>query len=100
MKYRMTESKLHDIIKESIANVLNEGVGGNDPITKWVYWCYNYHDPREWMQIFDDPKHMMSKFMGIYKSYGSDAVMNRFFVELSVGNQRRLIDYVMNNYNG
>ena len=98
-KYRITEARLRNMINEAVVSVLNEGMG-SDPITKWVYWCYNYHNPQDWMNIFDDPNHMMKKFMHYYDTYGSDAVMNRFFVELSRGNQQKLIDYVMNNYNG
>lgn len=100
MKCTITESTLRDIISETVLDTLNEGLSNDNPIRKWVYWCFNYHNPKDWMKIFDDPKHMMSKFMGLYNRYGSDAVMNRFFVELSGSNQDRLIDYVMNNYNG
>ena len=40
----------------------------------------------------------MKKFSFLYEKYGSNAVMNRFFVELDQENQQKLIDYVMNNY--
>ena len=100
MKYTIKESALRDIISETVTSYLNEGLSDDNPIRKWVYWCYNYHAPHTWMDIFDDPDHMAKKFMNIYDRYGSDAVMNRFFIELSSSNQARLIDYVMNNYNG
>ena len=75
------------------------GKNMDNGIKKWVYWSYNYKDPREWMNIFDGApaKHFYDKFMDLYKRYGSDGVMNHFFVELDSENQERLIDYVMSN---
>ena len=101
-KIRISENRLKDIIKESVTKVLNEGQYDNSPITKWVYWCFNYHYPQEWIpQLWGTGamgEHMMKKFSSIYERYGSSAVMNRFFVELDQENQEKLIDYVLNNY--
>ena len=73
------------------------GKNMDNGIKKWVYWSYNYKDPREWMNIFDGApaSHFYNKFMDMYKRYGSDGVMNRFFMELDSKNKENLIDYVM-----
>lgn len=80
--------------------VMSYRAGGrnmDNGIKKWVYWSFNYKDPREWMNIFDGApaSHFYKKFMDLYKRYGSNGVMNRFFVELDSKNQENLIDYVM-----
>ena len=93
-KIQLTESQLNNIIKESVRTVINEGMADDSPITKWVYWCFNFHNPEEWMDIFEgaNPEYFMDKF----RACKGD--MNRFFVELDSTNQQKLIDYVMNNY--
>ena len=91
---------LDRIISESIRKVINESQSGN-PVTKWVYWCFNY-TPNFIDECWaDDPNlanHFKKKFMGYYDQVGADGVMNRFFVELSSGNQHKLIEYVLSNY--
>jgi hypothetical protein len=86
-------------IKEEIG--LNEGTGS--PINKFVMFGYNY-PPNFIAQVWqDDPnmgKHLQDKFSAYYDKYGADAVMNRFYVELDGGNQRKLEDWVAANYNG
>lgn len=101
-RLKITEKELTSIINESINNVLNEGQYDNSPITKWVYWCFNFHNPKSWIGEIKwngaDVNHFMNKFSEAYKVAGSQGAMNRFFVELDRGNQQKLIDYVMNNY--
>lgn len=96
----LTETDLHSIIKESVKKVLAEGQYDDNPIKKWIYWGFNYHDPREWMGIFEGApqEHFMEKFDACYSRYGSVGVMNAFFTELDGKNQQKLIDYVMQNY--
>lgn len=102
MKIKLTKNKLNQIVSESVKKVLNEGQYDDSPITKWVYWCFNYHYPQEWIpKLWGEGamgEHMMKKFKFLYEKYGSNAVMNRFFVELDQENQQKLIDYVMSNY--
>lgn len=96
----MKRKSLDAIISESIKRTLNERQEG-DPITKWVYWCFNYYPNFIEECWADDPnlaQHLKSKFMGYYNDFGSRAVMNKFFVELSSDNQQKLIDYVLSNY--
>lgn len=92
---RLTESDLHRIIMETVKRTLNES-RSNHPITKWVYWTFNYHNPEEWMDIFvgAPTEHFIEK----WNHCKGD--MNRFFVELDGDNQNRLIEYVINNYEG
>ena len=105
LKGMISSNQLNERINKAVDKTfkrLNEGQYDNSPITKWVYWCFNYHYPQEWIpQLWGTGAmgdHMMKKFKFNYEKYGSNAVMNRFFVELDSENQQRLIDYVMNNY--
>ena len=93
-KIKITESILNRIVKESVNRVINEGVSDDNPIEKWIYWCYNYDNPEEWMGIFKGApaEHFMQKFSRLRGD------MNRFYLELDSRNRPILIDYVMNNY--
>lgn len=97
-----SENKLSEAVKKAVKKTLSEGRYDNSPITKWVYWCFNYSFPQEWIPaIWGEGamgEHMMKKFSSLYKQYGASAVMNKFFVELDQSNQEALINYVLNNY--
>ena len=97
---RLTESDLHNIIRNSVKSIIKEGQSDGNPIEKWIYWCFNYHDPRKWMNIFEGApeEHFMEKFSACYDRYGSHGVMNTFYTELDGNNRQKLLDYVMNNY--
>lgn len=90
------EDSLDESISKAINAVLNESSGNEHPITKWIYWTFNYQNPEEWMDIFEGAptEHFMEK----WNHCRGD--MNRFFVELDSTNQNHLIDYVMDNYTG
>lgn len=100
---KINESKIRKIIKESIKRVLKENTYSN-PVTKWVYWCFNYHRPEEFIEAMVGSKehylyqHFLDKFNGICKKYGSDAAMNRFFVELDEEWRQKLLEYVEKSY--
>ena len=93
--------RINKAVNESFKK-LNEGQYDESPITKWVYWCFNFPFPQEWIPQIEwngaGADHFMNKFKEAYQSAGSKGVMNRFFVELDKVNQQKLIDYVMNNY--
>lgn len=93
--------RINKAVNESVKK-LNEGQYDESPITKWVYWCFNFPFPQEWIPQIEwngaGADHFMNKFKEAYQSAGSKGVMNRFFVELDKVNQQKLIDYVMNNY--
>jgi len=84
-------------------DTLNED-SSKSPINKFVYFGYNYPSINFIDEVWSDnpnlAKHLKDKFMGYYKQYGSDAVMNRFYVELSSENQRQLEEWIINNYSG
>jgi hypothetical protein len=70
-----------------------------------VYFGYNYPQPCEFIHyIVDhsegcyDYQHLVGKFNEIYDIYGSHAVMNRFFAELSGELQQALVDYAIKFY--
>lgn len=73
------------------------------PMKKYVMFAYNFpHDfiEKVWVDDQNMVNHLKSKFSGFYDKYGSRAVMNAFFVELGGGNQKKLEDWIMTNYNG
>jgi hypothetical protein len=80
---------------------LNEGSGLGTPINKWVYFSFNYpHDfiGKIWA---DEPvlvNHLNEKFISYYDKYGPTGVMNKFYVELDSGNQKKLEDWILANY--
>lgn len=94
--------RINKAVNESFKKVLKEGQHDDSPITKWVYWCFNYSFPQEWIpQIWGEGamgEHMMKKFKEAYDVAKASGAMNRFFIELDRSNQQLLIDYVMNNY--
>ena len=90
-------------IEANFTAILKENTYSN-PVTKWVYWCFNYHRPEEFIEAMVGSKehylyqHFLDKFNGICKKYGSDAAMNRFFVELDEEWRQKLLEYVENSY--
>lgn len=71
-------------------------------INKWVYWCMNYTSDFIGKVWADEPwlvAHLESKFDHYWKTYGSDAVMNVFYCELDGSNKKKLMAWVMDNYN-
>ena len=86
-------------------------------INKWFYYAMNYNvveilvptlDGEEstmWLPDFFNafPKsiraHFASKWNSIYEFYGSDAVLMRFYAELSTNYRIMLMEWVLNNYN-
>ena len=84
-------------------NTLNESTS-NSPINKFVYFGFNFPSTNFIDEVWsDDPnlaKHLKDKFMQYYDKYGSNAVMNMFYANLSSGNQSKLEDWIINNYSG
>lgn len=69
----------------------------------WVYWGYNYSDPKQWIyEIWSGclADHLYGKFMYYYNQYGAYAVMNKFWVELDGDNRAKLEEYVLSNFKG
>lgn len=71
----------------------------------WVYFGYNYPAPYEFIHYivdhtdgYYDYQHLINKFDDLYDLYGSDAVMNRFFVEISKSLQEKLVEYAIRVY--
>lgn len=100
-RIKLSEKRLHQIVNESIKNVLNEGQSDGNLIEKWNYWCANYYDDfieRAWA---DDPnmiEHLQSKFDRYYDMVGSYGVMNAFYLDLDYNNRRILEKFVLNNF--
>lgn len=71
-------------------------------INKWVYWCYNYTDPKEWIyQIWSGciADHIYAKFKRLYEIFGYRSVMQDFYTELDKENRKLLLQWVLDNYN-
>ena len=89
--------------ESNVNEMLNE-VSSNSPINKFVMFGFNFPSVDFIDDVWsDDPnlaKHLKDKFMGYYDKYGSHAVMSMFYANLSGGNQRKLEDWIINNYSG
>lgn len=48
----------------------------------------------------DLANHLQSKFNGHYSTYGSRAVFQMFYANLSQGNQDKLVAWILENYKG
>lgn len=71
----------------------------------WIYFTFNYGDPKEvidyickktnkeWLKA-----HLEGKFNHIYDTFGSSAVMNRFYTELDKNLREALVDYALMVY--
>jgi len=70
-------------------------------MNKWVYFCFNY--PYDFIeQIWGGEyicDHLKGKFQMYYDLVGSTGVMNKFYANLDKTNQRRLLQWVIDNYN-
>lgn len=96
---KINREELNRLIKESITKALNESLY-TDPVTKWIYWCFNYTRPEEFIAAISGGEnsylyqHYLSKFNALYERVGADAVMNRFFLELDGEHRQKLLQYV------
>ena len=92
----MKKSALKQLIKEVI---LNESAS---PIHKFVYFGYNF--PSDFIEkVWEDShlvNHLRNKFDEIYARVGAKAVFNYFYINLDRGNQQKLEDWIINNYEG
>jgi hypothetical protein len=73
-----------------------------EAINKWVFWCYNFTDPRSWIyEIWTGciADHLYNKFCGLYEIHGCRSVMQDFYTELDKENRKKLLDWVLTNYN-
>ena len=70
-------------------------------MNKWVYFCFNY--PYDFIeQIWSGEyicDHLKGKFQMYYDLVGCTGVMNKFYANLDKTNQRRLLQWVIDNYN-
>jgi len=85
-------------------------------INKWFYYAMNFGCKKMEVATFSGIEqeycpdcfeafppnmrgHLLNKWNGIYESYGSDAVLMRFYAELSTNYRKDLMQWVLNNYN-
>lgn len=73
------------------------------PVLLWLDWCKNSPSPYEWMRMLwpkdCDFKKRISEFNDLRSKYASDECMNRFLRSLPYWEQKKLINYVMTEYN-
>ncbi len=74
----------------------------HSPMHLFVYFGFNYpHDFIEKIWGTDAiGKHMKEKFNNCYRYHGSFSVMNAFYTDLSLTNQRKLEEWILKNYKG
>ncbi|MBR6130920.1 MAG: hypothetical protein IKQ20_03595 [Bacteroidales bacterium] len=78
---------------------------GCEIVNQWVYFGYNYPSSNDLINKcwgdFSKPgiaQHFYQKFDHIYDTYGCHAIMNRFWVELSLDHREKLYKYFLKNY--
>lgn len=79
---------------------------GYEIVNQWVYFGYNYSSSdkmiRDCWGDFNErcsqAQHFYNKFDSMYERYGSNAVMNRFWVELSPDHRKRLYKFFLKDY--
>ena len=79
---------------------------GYDIVNQWVYFGYNYGSSDniinecwgDYKQHCSMAEHFFQKFNALYDRYGSDAIMNRFWVELSPDHRIKLYNYFLKDY--
>lgn len=93
----------HDDSINTNESMISENMGGYSPIHKYVMFAYNYPSnfiEEVWADDQHIANHLKEKFSGYYNQYGSQGVLNAFYVNLDAGNQQKLEDWIINNYNG
>jgi hypothetical protein len=86
--FNSNKEKLKSISNENYANI----------ITHWTMFCFNF--PYKFYESVFDSKHFVEKWSMAYERAGATGVVNKFFTELSGDNQRKLTDWVYDNYEG
>jgi hypothetical protein len=78
---------------------------GYDIVNQFVYFGYNYPSSNDIIEKcwgdYTQPglaKHFNEKFGYLYDHYGSNAIMNRFWVELSPDHREKLYKYFLKYY--
>lgn len=86
-------------------------------INKWFYYAMNYNVVGMLVNDFEGErteylpdcflafpthlrKHLFGKWESLYETYGSRAVLMAFYAELDGTNRKRLMEWVLENYNG
>lgn len=69
----------------------------------WVKFCFNYPEYEMFIKYICEKcgkkylvEHLKHKFIHLYDEFGSDAVMNRFIVDIDGDLQEALVDYAVN----
>ena len=76
-----------------------------EAIINWMYWLWNFNATGDFIQqCFGNEgemmvRHLRGKFDGAYQTYGGYGAIPAFFAELDERHRRKLIDFVMDNYN-
>lgn len=96
-------------LKKLIRSIILKWVAkhfGYEIVNQWVYFGYNYGSSDniinecwgDYKQHCSMAEHFFQKFNALYDRYGSDAIMNRFWVELSSDHRSRLYKYFLKDY--
>lgn len=67
-------------------------------IRKYVYWTYNFSNPKQMIIDVWGNGCLGAHFLSKLEECGYN--MHRFFIELSLDNQEKLIAWVLENYHG
>ena len=76
-------------------------------MNKFIFFNFNFSEYKEMIKYIVDSdnedgwmfKHFDSKWSALYESVGARAVMPTFYCELDSEYRRRMLEYIINNYN-
>lgn len=88
----------------------------NSIVNKWTLWCFNYQTPFERVicqiwggtlagfggRYYCDDNHFTQHLIEKWQSFEhrGDARMMFFYCELDIENRKKLVDWIMKNYEG
>ena len=71
-------------------------------INKWMYFIYNFpynFIEKVWADDAGLANHLKGKFQSAYDRYGSYGCVPAFYGELDMNNRKKMMQWVMDNYN-
>jgi hypothetical protein len=74
-----------------------------EAINKVIMFGFNYPSgfiAKVWHNEHTLAIHLQGKFNDAYGRQGSSAVFNSFYVNLDSGNQKKLVNWILENYKG
>lgn len=96
---KVSEKKLGMMLE----NIIKENYDPATAVNKVLMFGFNY-PPQFITSVWaDEPslaQHLQGKFSGYYNRFSANGVFANFYINLDSENQRKLVDWILANYNG